>query len=148
MKTVEPITKENIEHLEALGQKSHEAIEGYKVAEGLVLTEEMRTRFANYRVERQKMLSELNDMYKVGNLDEKTDTGILSELHRSWMKIKSNVATGQREAVIEECIRGEEMALKAYSKALETDWGPEQRETLSSHMHTIRQHKDYLDSLS
>ena len=142
-----PITKDNIDFLEKLAQRSQEAIEGYQVAETLTLTEEMRSRFANYRVERTKMLRELNVMYKVGDVTDKADVSLMSKIHQTWMKIKALASTAQREAVIEECIRGEEVTMNAYRDALETDWSPEHRDRLVHHLQTIRAHKDYLDTL-
>lgn len=42
-----------------------------------------------------------------------------ASLHRVWMDLKTAVSGNDEEAVLNECIRGEESAVQAYAEALE-----------------------------
>ena len=50
-----------------------------------------------------------------------SESSTLSNLHRSWINLKSSVSPDKDEAIIDECIRGEEAALKDYNKALKSN---------------------------
>ena len=47
------------------------------------------------------------------------DQFTLSLLHRTWMDLRTTFKFGQKEQVIEACIKAEETALKNYSMAIE-----------------------------
>jgi uncharacterized protein (TIGR02284 family) len=51
-----------------------------------------------------------------------SDTSTLSDLHRAWINFKSQIsADNDEDAILKECIRGEEAALKDYNQALRNE---------------------------
>ena len=56
------------------------------------------------------------------NLNEpETHSSIAGNLHRRWVDLKSMITGKSDEAILNECERGEDVALKAYREALEKD---------------------------
>ncbi|MFC7287004.1 PA2169 family four-helix-bundle protein [Herminiimonas glaciei] len=54
-----------------------------------------------------------------GNPERRHSLG--GSLHRRWIDIKSSLMGKDDEAIMKECERGEDMALKSYRRALEKD---------------------------
>jgi uncharacterized protein (TIGR02284 family) len=54
-----------------------------------------------------------------GNLETKSNLG--GTLHRRWIDIKSSLMGKDDETIMNECERGEDVALKSYRRALEKD---------------------------
>jgi uncharacterized protein (TIGR02284 family) len=87
---------------------------------------ELLTRFAE---EREAMDQDLRAQLALrgGEPDDSGDT--LGALHRGWIDLKS-VLTHSDKAIIDECQRGEEAAVKAYQDALNTQGLPPDLEIL------------------
>ncbi|WPP53585.1 ferritin-like domain-containing protein [Catalinimonas niigatensis] len=50
-----------------------------------------------------------------------SDSSTMSDLHRAWISFKSALSDNEEEAILNECIRGEEAALKDYNQALKSE---------------------------
>lgn len=50
-----------------------------------------------------------------------SDSSTLSDLHRAWISFKSALSANEEEAILNECIRGEEAALNDYNQALKSE---------------------------
>lgn len=111
--------KRSINILNELLEKNYDAEKGYRSA-----AENVRnSRLSNFLLQnadiRQGFAIDIAE--EILDLGGKpvSDTSIMSELHRAWINFKSEIsAENDEEAVLKECIRGEEAALKDYNKAL------------------------------
>ena len=91
---------------------------GYRTAADGVKNSELRTLFNTYSQQRAQFAAELQA--EVRNLGgDPAETGsVAATLHRGWINIKSTVTGEDEGAVISECERGEDSAVKNYKDAL------------------------------
>jgi uncharacterized protein (TIGR02284 family) len=69
--------------------------------------------------QRGRYSKELQQLLHQSGASSSIDQFTLSLLYRSWMHLKAAFKFGQREAVIDACIKGEEAALENYTLALQ-----------------------------
>ncbi len=65
--------------------------------------------------------SELQELVRSCGGDPETSSSLSGTLHRRWVDIKSAVTGKDDEAILNECERGEDVAVSSYRKALEKD---------------------------
>jgi uncharacterized protein (TIGR02284 family) len=94
---------------------------GFRTAADGVKSSELKTLFLTYSQQRAQFAAELQA--EVRNLGgDPEDTGsVAATLHRGWINIKSTVTGEDEGAVISECERGEDSAVKNYKEALNED---------------------------
>ena len=92
---------------------------GFRTAAEGVKDTKLTTLLNTYSQQRAQFAAELqNEVRRLGGDPEETGS-TAAVIHRGWMNIKSAV-TGQDEgAIISECERGEDSAVKSYEEALE-----------------------------
>jgi uncharacterized protein (TIGR02284 family) len=93
--------------------------EGYRWAADKIEDSELKSLFNRYAQQRAQFASELRtEVQRLGGDPE--DSGSAGgALHRGWINIKSAVTGGDREAIISECERGEDVAVESYQKAMD-----------------------------
>ncbi len=69
--------------------------------------------------QRGRYSSELKQLLRQAGATSPIDEFTLQLLHKTWMHVKSTFKFGQKEAVIEACIKGEETTLENYTIALQ-----------------------------
>jgi uncharacterized protein (TIGR02284 family) len=101
----------------------NDRIEGYRNA-----IESLDQKDADLKMLFSKMISNSRDhlsrlgslVHKVGGeVEEGTTTS--GKIYRSWMSIKTAFTGNERTSILESCEGGEDAALEAYDKALESD---------------------------
>lgn len=94
---------------------------GFRTASDGVKNSELKTLFLTYSQQRAQFAAELqNEVRNLGGDPE--DTGsVAATLHRGWINIKSTVTGEDEGAVISECERGEDSAVRNYQEALNAD---------------------------
>ena len=91
---------------------------GFKTAAEGVERSELKTLFYEYSQQRARFAGELqNEVRRLGGDPEKTGS-VAASLHRGWIDIKSAVTGKSDKAVISECERGEDSAVRNYKGAL------------------------------
>lgn len=94
--------------------------QGFRTAADAVENSELQALFTSYAEQSAKFATELNaEVRRLGGDPEKSGSAA-GVLHRGWMNIKSAVTSGDEGAIISECERGEDSAIKAYEDALES----------------------------
>ncbi len=92
--------------------------EGFQTAADGVKNSELKTLFHTYSQQRAQFAGELqSEVGRLGGDPEKTGS-LAASLHRGWIDIKSAVTGEDEGAVIAECERGEDSAVKNYNDAL------------------------------
>jgi uncharacterized protein (TIGR02284 family) len=94
---------------------------GFESAAGAVEDPNLKRLFESYSQQRAEFAAELQ--LEVRRLaEDPVDSGhATAALHRSWMEIKAGVSGRNEGEIIEECERGEDVAVRAYEKALGSD---------------------------
>jgi uncharacterized protein (TIGR02284 family) len=110
--------KEVISTLNSLLETCKDGEDGFRAAGDAIENPDVRTLFHMYAQQRAHFRSELfNEVLRHGG--EPAESGHLSaSLHRGWMDLKVAISGKNETAIIDECERGEDVAMKAYQEAL------------------------------
>jgi uncharacterized protein (TIGR02284 family) len=133
----------SIDVLNELLQKNYEAEKGYRNAAEKVTNIRLKDFLLQNADTRQGFAIELAEEILEQGGNPVSETSTLSDIHRSWINFKSSIASNKDEAVIEECIRGEEAALNDYNKALKSTYLDKSSETILK-----EQREEILDSIN
>lgn len=91
---------------------------GFQTASEGVKNSELKTLFSTYSQQRAQFAGELqNEVRRLGGDPEQTGS-VAATLHRGWIDIKSAVTGEDEGAVISECERGEDSAVRNYKDAI------------------------------
>lgn len=132
--------EERIDKYNDLIQIGIDGRDGYNNAAENVDDLEMEKVFREFAQQREGYVRELQRLVRL--LDgEIADSGSTSAtLHRAWMDVKSAFTSGDREAIINACITGEESALDEYEEALEDEeMTAEAKDVIERHYRGIQQ---------
>lgn len=110
-KTIEQLN--NLICIAADGQKGYD--HAAKHVQDPVLKRDFE-RFSQQRADYVRQLKQEVDA--LGGSAEDPDGEILGALHRTWMDLKASLTSGDKDAIINACITGEEAALDNYAEAL------------------------------
>src|SRR5918911_5770041 len=95
--------------------------EGFRQAAEGVKHGELKTLFHTYSQQRAQFAGELQgEVRRLGGDPERTGS-VAASLHRGWINLKSAVTGKDDAAIITECERGEQVAVKNYEDALKKD---------------------------
>jgi uncharacterized protein (TIGR02284 family) len=99
--------------------------DGFRAAAEGVSRPDLKTLFNTFSQQRAQFAAELqNEVRRLGGDPEKTGS-VAASLHRGWIDIKSAVTGKGDNAVISECGRGEDSAVRNYEAALGDESLPE-----------------------
>ena len=113
--------EKSIKHLNELLEKNLDAEKGYKEsAEKVDNNTQLAAFMRTSATTRGQFAQELRgEIVSLGG-DPTESTSAASNLHRTWINLKDAFSGDDNEAVLEECIRGEEAALKDYDEAIKS----------------------------
>lgn len=128
---MEDRNKEVVEVLNHLLERNYDAEKGYKKAAEDIKNSLLQDFFRDYSGQRYNFGHELKDeIRKLGGEPDK-GSSVKGDIHRAWIDVKSLVTGKDTEAVVKECIRGEQKALEDYEDALRrADLPPTSREVV------------------
>lgn len=114
------INKNVISKLNELLTRNYDSEKGYHKAAEHVTDVDLKRLFEVYSDQRYHFGHDLKGEIKaLGGEPDKGDS-ITAKAHRTWMDIKAMINSDNNESILEECVRGEEAALKNYREVLET----------------------------
>ena len=90
---------------------------------------------------------ELQDLVRSLGGDPETESSFSATLHRRWINIKSAVLGKNNEAILSECERGEETAVRSYRTALAKDLPAAIRVVVERQYHGAMQNHDQIKML-
>lgn len=93
---------------------------GYADAMTDVEDTSLKATFKTYAAQRAEYITQIEDqMFKL-NLHPDTNEGssVTGAVHRAWIDLKAALTNKDNKAVLNECERGEDVAVKAYQTAL------------------------------
>jgi uncharacterized protein (TIGR02284 family) len=120
---------------------------GFREAADGVKNSELKTLFLAYSQQRAQFAGELqNEVLRLGGDPEKTGS-VAASLHRGWIDIKSAVTGEDEGAVISECERGEDSAVKNYQDALNEDLPENIRSIIEQQFIQVKEAHDRIRTL-
>lgn len=111
---------------------------GFKEAAEEIDNASLASRFLTISKQRYDFGHEIKPFIKSlgGEVDKGGSTTAV--LHRAWINLKSAIASNDEAAILDECIRGEESALKTYQNVIINENLPSSaRDVLKRHLDTI-----------
>ena len=79
--------------------------------------------------------------------DPETSTSMSADMHRRWVDLKAMITGKDDEAILNECERGEDVAVKSYRKALEKDLPAEVRSVVQNQYQGVQRNHDQVKAL-
>jgi len=121
--------------------------EGFRQAAEGVKNSELKTLFGTYSQQRAQFAGELqNEVLRLGGDPEKTSSTV-GALHRGWINIKSALTGEDEGAVISECERGEDSAVRNYTEALNDDLPNDVRQIVERQFAQVKEAHDRIRAL-
>lgn len=105
-----------LNHLLALAEDGKH---GYENAAKDIKDSTLESMFIRFSSQRASYVAQLQQQVATLGEKPKDGGGPIGALHRTWIDIKAALTNGDKDAVIKECIAGEEYALKEYQTILE-----------------------------
>jgi uncharacterized protein (TIGR02284 family) len=115
---MESRNKEAVSLLNDLLERTYDAEKGYQKAAEDAKSPMLKEFCSEYASQRYNFGHELKDEIRRLGGDPDKGTSVASNLHRTWIDIKTALSSDKDESVVEECIRGEKAALSDYEDVL------------------------------
>jgi uncharacterized protein (TIGR02284 family) len=109
---------------------------------------DLKSLFEYYSQQSRRFSQELTAVAARGGADTETGNSVSGTLHRAWIDVKSLFTGGGREAILQECERGEDTIKKAYAEALQAGGlSSEAVQVVSAQSQEINQAHDRIKAL-
>jgi len=96
--------------------------EGFKQAAEAVKDSNLKSLFYEFSQQRARFATELQSQaMNLGETEPEESSSATGAMHRAWINLKSAVTSGDDHAILAECERGEDSAVKEYEDALKAD---------------------------
>lgn len=120
---------------------------GFRTAAEDAKDAELARVFTEFSGQRTSFIAELQDRVRsLGGNAEESGT-VSGSLHRGWIDMKSAISSNEPHAVLSECERGEDAAIKAYREALDENLDPITRGIISRQYASIQAAHDRVKQL-
>src|SRR5436189_4412015 len=140
--------KETISSVNSLIETLKDGQEGFKQAAEGVKDLQLKSLFNEYSRQRSRFGSELQSQAQsLGEVRPETSGSAAGALHRAWINLKSAVTSGDDHAILAECERGEDSAVKAYEKAMNDNLPAQFLEIVSRQYSEIKNAHDRIKNL-
>ncbi len=136
-----------ISTLNDLIETSKDGEEGFRTSAQNVDDPQLKAFFIRRSEEVGSGVRELQDLVRSLGGKPATSTSISGSLHRRWIDIKTAITNNDTVAVLNETERGEDAALKAYSKAAEQDLPPNVRFVVVRQLEGAKRNHDQVKQL-
>jgi uncharacterized protein (TIGR02284 family) len=102
---------------------------GFEAAAKAMTDSSLQAELTQYSLQRQRFAADLKLILDSMGESPHEDGSVAGALHRGWINLKAAIAGNNRYAVLAECERGEDSAIKAYREAISS--------TLSTGLETL-----------
>jgi len=114
--------KEIISTINSLIETLKDGEEGFKQAAEAVKDSNLKSLFYEFSQQRARFATELQSQaMNLGESEPEESSSATGAMHRAWIDFKSAVTSGDDHAILAECERGEDSAVKEYEDALKAD---------------------------
>jgi uncharacterized protein (TIGR02284 family) len=93
---------------------------GFKEAADAIKDPELKLLFTEYSAQRHQFASQLQtELRSLGGAEPETGGSAAGAMHRGWIDLKSAISGKDEGAILAECERGEDSAVKEFKEAIE-----------------------------
>ncbi|MFJ7565933.1 PA2169 family four-helix-bundle protein [Herminiimonas sp. NPDC097707] len=121
--------------------------EAFKSCAENISDTQLKQSFLLFAADCAKADQELRALVIARGGDPETKSSISGTLHRRWIDIKTAIMGKGDEAVLAECERGEDVAVKSYRRALEKDLPLDVKAVVERQYKGVRQNHDAIKNL-
>lgn len=107
----------------------------------------LKSSFTHRAEECGQAAAELQGMVRDRGGDPEEHSSVAGELHRRWVDMKSTITGKSDESILNECERGEDVALKSYKSALEKDLPPDVRAVVERQYQGVQRNHDQVKAM-
>ena len=112
--------KEIISTINGLIETLKDGQEGFRQAAQAVQDPELKSLFNEYSMQRSRFAGELqSEAIGLGENKPEDSSSTAGAMHRAWINLKSAITSKDDHAILAECERGEDSAVKEYREAME-----------------------------
>ena len=134
--------------LNDLIRAGRDAEHGFLAAADSVPEPDLVQIFAEYALQRAKLVVELQDRVRAMRGDPEQSGSIGGQVHQAWIGLKAAIEANEVHAILSECERGEDMAVMAYRDALaERDVDLQTREIIQRQYEIVQAAHDRIRQL-
>lgn len=112
-------TETTLKILNDLVETCKDGQQGFRTAAEDAKDSELARVLTEFSTQRTTFIAELQDRVRALGGDPEKSGSVGGSLHRGWINLKSAMASNEPHAVLAECERGEDAAVKAYREALD-----------------------------
>jgi uncharacterized protein (TIGR02284 family) len=121
--------------------------EGFRQSAENISDPQMKNLFIDRAQSCSTAASELQELVTSCGGDPETKSSMSGTMHRRWLDVKSAVTGKDDETVLNECERGEDVALKSYRDALQKDLPPNIRSVVERQYNGVVRNHDQVKAL-
>ena len=141
-------TKRAISTLNDLIETCKDGANGFLAAADAVKNPDAKALFTSRVPIIERAAAELQaEVRRLGG-DPETTGSVAATVHRGWINLKSAVTGKDDAAIVTECLRGEELAVKNYEDALATGLPAESRAIVERHLRGTVQNLEQVRTLA
>jgi len=140
-------TKDTISVLNDLIETSKDGEKGFLECAEDLKNPQLKTTMTQRAHDCATAAAELQQLVRTLGGDPETTTSTAADMHRRWVDLKAMVTGKDDEAILNECERGEDVALKSYRKALEKDLPMDVRSVVERQMQGVQRNHDQVKAL-
>jgi uncharacterized protein (TIGR02284 family) len=120
---------------------------GFRVCAGNVRDTQLKSLFESRAIGCEQAAMELQEFVRSYGGNPENRSSLAGSLHRRWVDIKSAIADQDEHAVLSECERGEDVALRSYRNALNKVLPPEVRSVVERQYQGVLRNHDQVKAL-
>lgn len=121
--------------------------EGFRTCANDIKSAQLKPFFLDRAQSCATAAAQLQEMVRTYGGDPETSSGLGGTLHRRWVDIKSLITGKDDKSILNECERGEDVAVKSYRTALEKNLPPEVRAVVERQYQGVLKNHDQVKAL-
>jgi uncharacterized protein (TIGR02284 family) len=129
--------KEVVSTLNDLIETCKDGEKGFKTCAENIDSQQIKSTLSQRAQECAQGAQELQGLVKSLGGEAETSSSVSGTMHRGWIDIKGAVTGKDEAAVLNECERGEDLALESYRNALDKDLPQEIRSIVERQFHGV-----------
>jgi len=133
--------------LNDLGEISKDGEEGFKTCAEDAENPKLKAFFSDRSQDCRTGAAELQALVRALGEQPETKSSLSATLHRNWIDLKTAITSNDDVAVLNECERGEDIALGSYRKALQKDLPQNVRSVLERQLQGVQRNHDQVKQL-